>query len=279
MMVRSWSNLEDLIMTNVIRLVLCCAVAAAFSLPGAAAEAEKEAPPVAAKEAPRKAPADLGAFIKEIMTLKIDGDRTQTVLWLPHELFVQAGMADGTPRAQVEKNVVFLKPYNVMYVQCCVEKDDGTSAYAGEKQTRARAVLRLKDGTEIKPLDKIPPMVRATVLAMKTLITAEGDEGSKHMYVLVFPAQGQDGKDIVNTASQDRLTMVLKADKDYPEVVCTWHTPFDAVTPIPPCAKCREPVSAKWSFCPWCGQRIPAPAPAAAPQRPPAPPGEEKKAP
>ncbi len=101
------------------------------------------------------------------------------------------------------------------------------------------------------------------------------------MHVLIFPARDKDGKDIVDVTRQDRFTLVLKADKDYPEAVCMWHTPFDALTPVPPCAKCGEQSSAKWSFCPWCGQKLPASGAASdatsAKEPAPPPPAEDKE--
>ena len=49
---------------------------------------------------------------------------------------------------------------------------------------------------------------------------------------------------------------MLKADRKFNETIFTWHTPFDATTSVPPCPDCGESVSAKWSFCPWCGKKL-----------------------
>ena len=88
------------------------------------------------------------------------------------------------------------------------------------------------------------------------MFSAEGDAGSANMHVLVFPANGPDNKPIVEASKKDKLTLVLKADHQFKESTFVWRTPFDATTPAPPCPKCKEPLSAKWTFCPWCGAKV-----------------------
>jgi hypothetical protein len=119
-----------------------------------------------------------------------------------------------------------------------------------------RAFLKTGDGEEIPPVDKVPPMVSATVEAMKKLMSAEGDEGSAAMHVLLFPTKTNAGKTIIDTSRKGKLTLALKADGTYNETVVSWRTPFDATTPVPSCAACKEPVSAKWADWAWCGASL-----------------------
>jgi hypothetical protein len=91
---------------------------------------------------------------------------------------------------------------------------------------------------------------------MKVVMASEGDPGGANMHVLVFPTKNKQGQSIVDTAQKDKLTLVLKADRKFNETIFTWHTPFDATTSVPPCPDCGESVSAKWSFCPWCGKKL-----------------------
>lgn len=207
-----------------------------------------------AKPKPR---VDLGSFTKEIMVLKIESGQTQLAMWFPFEFFVEANLAEpGKDREQVEKELKFLKPYHTIIVQCGLDREDGSTAYASQRDVRARAVLRLDKGVEIPALDKVPPLVSATVEAMKTLFAAEGDEGGANMHVLLFPATTKDGTPVIDTSKKEKLTLVLKANGLFKETVIVWHTPFDATTPLPPCPKCKEPISAKWTYCPWCGASI-----------------------
>ena len=204
-----------------------------------------------------KSKTDLGSFVKEIMVLKMEDNQRQLAMWLPFEFFVEATLADsGKKRADVESDLAFLKPYQAVIVQCGTDKTDGTTAYASREEVRSRLVLKLDDGKEILPLEKAPPLVSAAMEAMKKIMNSEGDEGSANMHVFLFPATDADGKAYLDTTKQGKLTLVLKSNWRFKETVIVWHTPFDALTPVAPCRKCHEAVSAKWKYCPWCGEKI-----------------------
>jgi hypothetical protein len=97
-------------------------------------------------------PADLGAFTKEIMVMDFRDGQDHLAMWLPYEFFVAASQSQGkTSKASAERTVEFLKPYITMIVQSSLDQPDGSSIYATDKETRARAVLKLSDGTEIFP--------------------------------------------------------------------------------------------------------------------------------
>ena len=210
------------------------------------------------KQASTPEPAvDLGAFTKEIMQLKMTGDQSELAMWFPFEFYVESSWEKSNQtREDAEKDVEFIKPYLTIIVQCSLDQADGSSLYSSEKEVRARAVLLLPDGTEIHPLDKVPPTVAATVAAIKALMSAEGDAGGANMHVLVFPSKDKQGNLVVDTKKISKLNLQLKADRKFGNCVFTWRTPFDATTSAPPCQKCKESVSAKWSFCPWCGNKL-----------------------
>lgn len=203
-------------------------------------------------------PVDLGAFTKEIMIMDFRDGQDHLAMWLPYEFFVAATLSEGkTTRAAAERDLDYLKPYITMVVQSSIDQPDGSSVYSSEKEIRARAVLRLADGTDALPLDKVPPLVSATLAAMKAVISSEGDAGSANMHILVFQAFTKKGEKIVDTTSKATLTLVLKADTRFKERSFTWRTPFDAVASAPDCPRCKAGVSAKWSYCPYCGQKLP----------------------
>lgn len=201
---------------------------------------------------------DMGAFTTEAMLMQIDGDQYQLAMWFPYEFYVEANLQDGSAdRASIEKDTAFLKPYITIILQCSTEQEDGTSVYVAEKKVRARAVLKASDGSDILPLTNPPPMVSAAVAAMKEIMASEGDEGSANLHVLVFPNKGKDGKPLIDANNKGKLKLVLKADGKYKQTEFVWNTPFDAMKSAPPCLKCGEKVSTKWSFCPWCGEKLP----------------------
>jgi len=184
---------------------------------------------ISQREAKQKSTVDLSAFVKEIMKLKMEGNRIELAMWLPFKFYVEANLAEGgQTRTAVESDIGFLKPYLTLIVQCSIAQPDGSSLYSSEKEVRARAVLKLADGTEIRPLDKVPPMVSSTAATMKVMMASEGDPGGANMHVLVFPTKNEQGQSIVDTAQKDKLMLVLKADRKFNETIFTWHTPFDA---------------------------------------------------
>ena len=204
----------------------------------------------------KQGPVDLGAFTKEIMALRFDGQQQQLVMWTPYEFFLAAGMSDGTPRESVERDLGFLKSFITVFIMSSSDRPDGTSVYATEAETRARTAIRLDDGTEVRPLAVTPPKVTAVVSAMKAFMAAQGGADRENMHVLVFPATTDKGRTIVDTTRKDKLTLTLKPSGKFAEATFTWRTPFDAMTNVPDCPRCKAGLSAKWSYCPYCGQKL-----------------------
>ncbi len=227
---------------SLIVLILLCVI----SFPQTTLFAEPEVSP--------KSKVDLGSFATEILKVSMEGDFMEFAMWFPYEFFVQAGLAEGgMPRSIVEQNMEFLKPYITIVAQANITQPDGTSLYSTEEEIRRRAVLLAPDGTEIPPLDDVPPLVGATVVAMKSLLASEGDPSGQSTYILVFPNKDKEGGPIVDVNKKDQLSLLLTPDGLFQKTVFTWHTPFNALADVPPCLKCGEKVMASWSYCAWCG--------------------------
>lgn len=228
--------------------VAVCCLLALLLCPAHQLQAKEAAPQV-----------DVGAFLTELMALKIDGQHTQLAIWMPAEFFTAAAsmsMENFTPAdAAIVKEL--LKPYQVMLVQCCVENEQGQDSYLTEEQVRARAGLLLEDGTIVRPKTKVPEDMLELLQGMKKAMADPADPKGEHMVVLLFPATTDTGKPVVETAKKDQLKLGLRAAHGFSLAFFTWHTPFDTTSHIAPCAKCGEDLSAKWSYCPWCGQVAP----------------------
>ncbi|MFM9960606.1 MAG: hypothetical protein ACKV2Q_05215 [Planctomycetaceae bacterium] len=204
---------------------------------------------------PGKSQTNVGSFINELMRLEIQKDSQQLAIWMPREFFIAAAHQEGTSLEQARTDTAFLDAYQIVLVQCGKSDIVGNTKYSSEAEVRDRAVLLQPDGTEIKPLTRIPPLVLAVTTAMKTMMANEGDEGSKNMHVILFPSKSKTGKPIVNVTAQDKLTLRLKAAGTFAETTIVWRTPFDALTANTPCRKCSESLSGKWSYCPYCGNK------------------------
>ncbi len=200
--------------------------------------------------------ADLEDFTKEIMIIDFKDGKQYLVMWLPFEYFVSAAMSDATmSKASAESTVRFMKPFITLAVQAGIDQPDGSTIYATEKELAARAVLRMPDGTEERPVERIPPLVLGALAAMKAVITADG--GNANIHFLVFPAVNKKGTPIVDTKRKEELNLILRADPKFKEKFFTWRTPFDSVVGTVTCAKCKAGLSAKWTYCPYCGQKLP----------------------
>ena len=200
---------------------------------------------------------DKGALVKEAMQMAMKGDQMDMAIWFPYELVVALNIEKGQTWEQVAKNVAFLKGYHAFIIQRSMSHPSGHDSYQSKQLVEKNTVLRLTNGIEVKPLKKVPPMVSAMMAAIKVMMNAEGDASGKNMHVLMFPSSaGTPAKPIVNVMSTGKITLALKTADNYTQTVLTWRTPFDAMTKAPPCQKCKENVSAKWKYCPYCGHKL-----------------------
>lgn len=215
------------------------------------------AAPAIAQSGSRTPAVDLGAFTLELTQFKVEGPQTQMVIWAPTDFMVQADLASSKDSLQTaEDNSAFLNPYIMIAIERRVEKSDGSYVYATEHDIRINAAIVLSDGAQIAPLQTVPPEVAQVAADMKAGMVHSGGANNKYMYILVFPATTKDGKQIVDTSKRDNLTLLLRPTAAYSQETFVWHTPFDATHPMAVCPYCGEPVSAKWSYCPWCGKAL-----------------------
>ena len=199
---------------------------------------------------------DLGAFIEELVKINILDNQTQSAIWLPFEFYAEANQAQEKNTAQIEKELEPLKPYLIFMVQCSLEKPDSSVIYESAEQLYARAILKEKNGSEIKPLTNIPGQLSARLDAIKSLMSQGSTQSAANMHILVFPFNNPAGNCIVNTQKRDKLTVVLNQSETFKKTVFKWCTPFDALTEDVICPRCSEILSAKWYYCPWCGNKL-----------------------
>jgi hypothetical protein len=234
---------------------LILAALAGVALWQLSAVGQQDTPP--AKQAGKPAAVDIGQWVsKELMSMRMEGDQMELALWFPFEFFIESNREPGVDRAAIEKELAVLKPYIIVITQSGYDRPDGLTDYMPEPQARARATLVGNDGEKVRPLEKVPPMVAAMANAMKTMMAAEGDAGSRNLHVMFFANKTAEGKLLIDPAKRQKLTLVMVARGRFKAVSHVWRTPFDALNRAPDCGKCGEPVSAKWLFCPWCGNRL-----------------------
>lgn len=210
-----------------------------------------------AEQKKESVPVNPGAFMTETMAADMAGDAVQLLIWLPHEFFIQTNMQEeGLSRAEAEKNMGMLEPYQLILVARQVDPDIGPKKQADEAVVRRTTAIVCADGKEVKPVkpDQINKKTRMVASMMKAAI--QQSTPGLELHLLVFPSRNAKGEPLVNETARDKLTLQLKADGPFPAFQHVFRTPFDAASPKVKCPKCKEAVSAKWNFCAWCGQKL-----------------------
>jgi hypothetical protein len=220
------------------------------------ADSPNKKPANAEEKKPARPKADINILMKELMTMKIEDNQTFG-LWMPFEVFVEMGIRpDGTNREAIEEGIDFLKKYQVIVVGMSLEEKDGTKTYATKQDLEERATLKWATGEEFPLAEKIPPRVAGVAEEFKREFATNQGEFGKNIHVLIFSTTAKDGKTLLSATKRNTLQLGFKESKEFKAVRLDWRTPFDSLTPVPPCTRCEETLSAKWSFCPWCGAKI-----------------------
>jgi hypothetical protein len=197
---------------------------------------------------------DLGLFTKEISCYKIDGRELDIAIWMPSDFFVEATRQRyKIERRDAQKIMTYMKPYHVIFVQRQIEDIGGNKTYANDGEVRSIAYLQLTDGTKIRPCENIPPNVSVMMTATMSALASDG--ATANMRGLLFPAKVS-GQSLIDTTQRSKLTLILGANGGFHQQTVVWHTPFDAISPAPPCIHCGESVTSKWIYCPWCGNQL-----------------------
>jgi len=223
-------------------LIILAIMAAAIGL----VQAEGNSP---VKTQPR--PVDPGKFMTEMMKMSMSDNVNQITVWLPFEFWVRVGMMKtGGNRALAEQMFAAVRPYIVLFVRRKATSADGSKINVTAEQVETSTVLVGADGTEVKCLKELPADVRTIASSMKASLEKKGK-----MHLLVFRNANEKGKPLVNEAQRGKLTVLLKPVADFPQMKVTYRTPFDAAVAKKQCAKCKDEVSVKWTYCPWCGTK------------------------
>jgi hypothetical protein len=207
--------------------------------------------PIARAEEPK---VNVGAMVTDMMKMQLNGNQQQLVMWMPFEFFVACGTAQGDSWDAASKAMEGFKPYHVVCVMREVTNADGTSTYATAEQVSESVVLKGPNGEEVKPVTNVPPKVASMAAVMRQAMSQQGGAQAENMRLLFFPRQIE-GKEFGSAEEKGKFTIELKAIDKFDASTVTYHTPFDALKPQHECPKCKEMVSAKWNFCPFCGAK------------------------
>jgi hypothetical protein len=201
--------------------------------------------------------ADPNNLLKEAMSLKLEEHQQAVAIWIPFEVFLELTLApDASNREAMEEEIGYLKKYQILVLGISYEDSDGTRVYASKKDLEGRGTLKLATGEEFAIADKVPTEVTNLAEAFKQTMRANQGEMGKHLEVLIYSATAKDGKTVLKPAMKNMVIYTLKEGNGFKRTRLEWRTPFDALNPVPPCPRCNEPLSGKWTFCPWCGAKI-----------------------
>jgi len=198
---------------------------------------------------------DFNAVLKEIMHAEIKDNQQTMAFWLPAEFFIS--MEEGQVGREIaEKNYGFLRKYLVFIVGQQLEEDDGTKIPAKKSDLLKRISLKMNNGEKFALVDNIPPKLSELLEQTRRNITANGGSMGKISSIFIFSSISDGWKTSFDIRNKNSLILSLKEGNGFKSNHFVWKTPLDSFQPAPPCKKCGEAVSAKWSFCPWCGTKI-----------------------
>jgi hypothetical protein len=206
---------------------------------------------------PSKSRTDQGKLVKEIMAIESDDEHQCIALWTPFEMFVGVVMDQtGKDAAEAGADLAFLRNYIVVITGDIYVREGGARRYAGRRDLEERASLKLASGAEFPMARRVPAQITEMSEAMKAVFADMLGEFGHNLHVLIFDATAKDGKTRIDSKKKNTLVLSYKGRMPFKASRLEWKTPFDAIHPIPPCKRCSEPLSGKWSFCPWCGAKI-----------------------
>lgn len=191
-------------------------------------------------------PLEFFNFIKDCFVVNLADGQQQYAAWLPLQAFMRMYATAGGDTTQLEPKVNDLKPYLMFLVEnrTCDQFKNPTSKTV--ESLRSRALLRLPDGTEVKPLDKTPDGMPTTPPTFGTL--------GRHAQLLIFPVEENADLDGEHSG-KGKLQLVLKGNDSFKTSSFTWHLPLELSGAARQCTRCHNDISSKWSFCPYCGTK------------------------
>ncbi len=209
---------------------------------------------------PSRPKTDMGKMVKEIMAIESDDEHQCLGLWIPFEMFVKIAIEqNGRDEADAVAEFGLLRNYIVMITGDIYVRDGGARRYAGRRDLEERASLKLASGAEFPMARRVPAQITEMSEAMKAVFGDMLGEFGHNVHVLIFDATAKDGKTKLDSTKKNTLTLAYKGRFPFKASRLEWKTPFDAIHPIPPCKRCSETLSVKWTFCPWCGAKIETP--------------------
>ncbi len=207
-----------------------------------------------------KVRADVNSLMKELNCTKLEQKFVCTGIWMPYEAFVELAISpDGKNRERLEADLEFLKDYQIIVVGKQIEGDGGLTTYADLTDFEKFVSLKLSTGQEFPRITNPPERVATVAEVYKKNLAAMLGEFGKGLNVLIFSSTAKDGKTVLSATTKGTLILRFREEKGAKTTRLEWRAPLDALNPVPPCAKCQETLSGKWTYCPWCGAKVEAP--------------------
>jgi len=207
--------------------------------------------------APQKDKIDLIELTKQSQHIYQAEGKIVFVWWVSNDYWrVALAQSGQLAPEQIENTMETVRPYIVITVAEATVDDRARTAFKPEEDVRAEVILKDKAGVKYKPLeeDDISDDMKTLINAMRPAMTGMIGPLGRNMFFLCFSAQNAKGQDIIQPDKKGSFSVVV-GDKEY-----KFKLPLDATVPKIICPKCKEVCSGTWSFCPWCGAKLPEPA-------------------
>ena len=243
--------MRNCIAVAVVSAILCCASAAQTSTSAPSSAPTTPNPSgssggagSASEETWRPSTEDL---LPEVQKNVGRNGRVAFLWWMPAEYF-ETKLTSGGPGyfAGFRNNTVVAVAFGKV-------QPFGILDFVSLGTVRSSVTMRDANGTEYKPLEKIPEEVRVPLEMMKPVFSASLGKLGENIQFLVFAGKAQNGTRIADPRGQPEFSMLVRELTGEPETTVTWRLPLSGMFPPRYCPVGKERVEASWKFCPWHG--------------------------
>jgi hypothetical protein len=197
---------------------------------------------------------DAKELLHQIQKLSSNNDQMEMAWWLPEEFWTEYALKgrDLTPD-QLEQFLKIMRPYTMVAVMHGSIGPTGGVKYTSLDSIRASTLLidAAKHQYAAYPDSVISSDAISFLQMMHPLLANMMGAMGENMHFLMFPATDSAGVPIAAARTKGNFTIRM-GTSDY-----KWHLPLDALLGTKNCPKCRQECRGSWSFCAWCGAKLP----------------------
>jgi len=196
---------------------------------------------------------DINALIQETQKRSDKPGEMTFVWWIPEEYWrVSFAQNPNMTPTQIEDFVKVFRPYTILAVVDGTMGTYGIVKYKTEAEIRTDVFIVDGRGNTYLPVTEaeINADTQSFLAAMKPMLANALGPIGQNMHFFLFPAQGKEGRGIVDTKKEGAFSVKL-GQREF-----RWKLPLGSLLPPKICPTCKEKISGAYRFCPWDGTKL-----------------------